>query len=71
MPEARAPVVTDTRGGMFLIRWISGWPLGLLHAAGGLLGWLVWLCSPTYRRRLRTNADLAGVDARARRRSAM
>ena len=54
---------------MFLVRWISGWPLRLLHAIGGLLGWLVWLCSPTYRRRLRTNAELAGVPARARRRS--
>jgi KDO2-lipid IV(A) lauroyltransferase len=46
---------------MFLIRWISAWPLGLLHAVGGLLGWIVWLCSPTYRRRLRANAELAGV----------
>ena len=54
---------------MFFIRWISHWPLGLLHALGGLLGWMVWALSPTYRRRLRTNADLAGVDARARRRS--
>ena len=54
---------------MFFVRWISGWPLGLLHAVGGLVGWLVWLLSPTYRRRLRTNADLAGVDAAARRRS--
>ena len=54
---------------MFLVRWISGWPLRLLHAVGGLLGWLVWLLSPTYRRRLRTNADLAGVPASARRRS--
>lgn len=54
---------------MFFVRWISGWPLGLLHAVGGLLGWLVWLLSPTYRRRLRTNADLAGVSAAARRRS--
>ena len=54
---------------MFLVRWISGWPLGLLHALGGLLGWLVWACSPTYRRRLRANAELAGVDARAQRRS--
>jgi KDO2-lipid IV(A) lauroyltransferase len=54
---------------MFLIRWISGWPLGLLHAIGGLLGWLVWLGSPTYRRRLRANADFAGVSARERRRS--
>ena len=54
---------------MFLIRWISGWPLGLLHAIGGLLGWLVWLCSPTYRRRLRTNAELAGVPVAAQRRA--
>jgi KDO2-lipid IV(A) lauroyltransferase len=54
---------------MFLVRWISRWPLGLLHALGGLLGWLVWLFSPTYRRRLRENAALAGVDARAQRRS--
>jgi KDO2-lipid IV(A) lauroyltransferase len=54
---------------MFLIRWISRWPLGLLHALGAGLGWLTWSLSPTYRRRLRENADLAGVDARARRRS--
>jgi KDO2-lipid IV(A) lauroyltransferase len=54
---------------MFIVRWISRWPLGLLHAVGGLLGWLVWLCSPTYRRRLRINAELAGVPASARRRS--
>ena len=54
---------------MFLVRWISGWPLGLLHALGGLLGWLVWLCSPTYRRRMRANAELAGVPAAAWRRS--
>jgi KDO2-lipid IV(A) lauroyltransferase len=54
---------------MFLLRWISSWPLGLLHALGGALGWLVWLCSPTYRRRVRLNADLAGVDVHAQRRS--
>jgi len=54
---------------MFFVRWISGWPLGLLHAVGGLLGWLVWFASPTYRRRLRENAELAGVPASAWRRS--
>jgi len=54
---------------MFLVRWISGWPLRLLHAIGGLLGWLVWLLSPTYRRRVRKNAELAGVSAADRRRS--
>lgn len=51
---------------MFLLRWISGWPLWLLHGLGGGLGWLVWALSPTYRRRLRANARLAGVDAWAR-----
>ena len=54
---------------MFLIRWISSWPLRLLHAVGGVLGWIVWLSSPTYRRRLDANAALAGVPAHARRRS--
>jgi Kdo2-lipid IVA lauroyltransferase/acyltransferase len=54
---------------MFLIRWISGWPLRLLHALGGALGWLVWLGSPTYRQRLRANAELAGVAPRDRRRA--
>ena len=54
---------------MFLIRWISGWPLGLLHAFGGVLGWIVWLVSPTYRRRLRSNAELAGIAPRDWRRS--
>ena len=54
---------------MFLFRWMSCWPLGLLHAVGGLLGWLVWACSPTYRRRLAANAAQAGVRAYAWRRA--
>ena len=54
---------------MFFVRWISGWPLGLLHAVGGLLGWLVWLAPPPHRRRLRENAELARVPASAWRRS--
>ena len=54
---------------MFFIRWISRWPLGLLHALGGLLGWLVWACSPTYRRRVSENAALAGVSRADQRRS--
>jgi len=33
------------------------------------MGWLVWALSPTYRRRLRANARLAGVDAPAQRRA--
>jgi KDO2-lipid IV(A) lauroyltransferase len=54
---------------MFVVRWISHLPLGLLHVLGGWMGWLVWALSPTYRRRLRANARLAGIDARAQRRA--
>ena len=43
-----------------LYRLASKWPLGLLHAIGGVLGWLTWLASPTYRRRLAENAARAG-----------
>lgn len=44
-----------------LFRWLSWLPLRVLHAIGALLGWLTYLCSPTYRRRLRANAEQAGV----------
>ncbi|MCU0927757.1 MAG: lysophospholipid acyltransferase family protein [Burkholderiaceae bacterium] len=44
-----------------LVRWLSNWPLPWLHAIGGVLGWLTYLASPTYRRRLRENAELAGL----------
>ncbi|MBQ0945413.1 lysophospholipid acyltransferase family protein [Ideonella sp. 4Y16] len=54
---------------MALLRWMSRWPLGALHALGAGLGWLTWLASPSYRRRVRANADLAGVSAADRRRS--
>ncbi|ODU10469.1 MAG: lipid A biosynthesis acyltransferase [Rubrivivax sp. SCN 71-131] len=52
-----------------LLRWISGWPLWLLHLLGGLLGWLTYAASPSYRRRLRANAAVAGVAAADRRAS--
>jgi KDO2-lipid IV(A) lauroyltransferase len=52
-----------------LIDWLSRRPLRLLHAWGGLLGWLAYTLSPSYRRRLRANADLAGVPAAERRAS--
>jgi KDO2-lipid IV(A) lauroyltransferase len=54
---------------MWLLRWISRWPLGLVHAVGAGLGGLTWAFSPSYRRRLRSNADLAGISAADRRRS--
>ena len=43
-----------------LFRWMSRWPLPLLHGVGAFLGWLTWLCSPTYRRRIRENSAQAG-----------
>lgn len=45
-----------------LYRLASRLPLGLLHALGAALGWLTWLASPTYRRRMRENAALAGYE---------
>ena len=43
-----------------LYRFVARWPLGLLHVLGAALGWLTWAASPTYRRRIRANAALAG-----------
>jgi KDO2-lipid IV(A) lauroyltransferase len=44
-----------------LMRALAAWPLPLLHALGGALGWAVYLASPSYRRRFRANAQQAGV----------
>jgi len=44
-----------------LIRWLSHRSLGFLHILGAALGWLTWALSPSYRRRGRENARLAGV----------
>lgn len=52
-----------------LARWLSRWPLGRLHALGALMGWLSWAASPSYRRRLRSHAEAAGVAAADRRRA--
>lgn len=43
-----------------LFRALSLLPLGLLQAAGGLLGLAVYAASPTYRERLRANLAQAG-----------
>jgi KDO2-lipid IV(A) lauroyltransferase len=50
-----------------VLRWLSRRPLWLLHAIGAALGWLTYGLSPTYRRRVLSNAALAGVSASARR----
>jgi KDO2-lipid IV(A) lauroyltransferase len=46
---------------LFLLRPVARLPLPLLHAAGVLLGWVVYLLSPRYRRVLRFNLDAAGL----------
>lgn len=47
----------------FVFRLLSRLPLPVLHNFGAALGWLVWLASPTYRRHMRENLALAGVEA--------
>lgn len=44
-----------------LFRFFSVWPLPVLHALGGALGWLVWAFSPSYRQRFRANVLQAGL----------
>lgn len=44
----------------FLFRFISRWPLPLLHALGWLLGWLSFALSGRYRRKLFHHARQAG-----------
>ena len=45
----------------FLFKLLSRFPLWLLHGIGAALGWLTYLLSPTYRRRIRENTLQAGV----------
>ncbi|WP_374567550.1 lysophospholipid acyltransferase family protein [Ideonella sp.] len=52
-----------------ILRWLSRWPLAWLHALGAMLGWATWALSPSYRRRLKANAALAGLSAAQRRQS--
>ncbi|MGZ9010286.1 MAG: lysophospholipid acyltransferase family protein [Telluria sp.] len=42
---------------------MSAFPLPVLHFLGAALGWLVYLLSPSYRRRLRSNLEQAGFGA--------
>ncbi len=51
------------------LAWLARRRLRHLHAAGAVLGWLAYLGSGVYRRRLRANAARAGVGAADRRRS--
>jgi len=46
---------------MSLFKLLSTWPLWLLHGLGAVLGWVVFLASPAYRKRFVSNANLAGL----------
>ena len=50
-----------------LFRLLSHLPLPVLHAIGTVLGWLVYVASPSYRRRLDLNLARAGHGALRRR----
>lgn len=52
-----------------LFRWLSRWPLPLVHALGAWLGWAAYLLSPTYRRRFEAHVAQAGVPRAAARRA--
>ena len=43
-----------------LFKLLSGLPLSALHAIGAAVGWLVYLLSPSYRRKLKDNLGRAG-----------
>jgi KDO2-lipid IV(A) lauroyltransferase len=50
----------------FIFRLFARLPLTCLYRLGGMGGWLTYLCSPTYRRRLRANLTQAvGEPSRA------
>lgn len=49
-----------------LFQLLSFLPLSALHRLGAALGWLVYLASPSYRRRLRDNLARAGFGAQLR-----
>lgn len=52
---------------LILVRWLSRWPIGLLHRVGGWLGHLAWRLDARYRRRFELHAGCAGLDAATRR----
>jgi Kdo2-lipid IVA lauroyltransferase/acyltransferase len=46
----------------FLFRLLARLPLPVLHNLGAIAGWLAYWLSPTYRRHLRENIALAGME---------
>jgi KDO2-lipid IV(A) lauroyltransferase len=54
---------------LILLRWLSRRSLRFLHVLGAFLGWMVYGLSPSYRKRLRRNAQRAGISLRQQRQS--
>src|SRR2546430_13893665 len=46
---------------LFLLRLVARPPLPLVHALGAVLGWMVYLGSPPYRRDFKANLATAGL----------
>src|SRR2546423_13548525 len=46
---------------LFLLRLVARLPLPLVHALGAVLGWMVYLGSPRYRRDFKANLATAGL----------
>ena len=60
-------VVCGLDGGRnFTLRGLSPLGVGLLAAGGALLGWLTYLASPSYRRRIQAHTRQAGMSLRQR-----
>src|SRR5258706_2265117 len=55
------PTPSHFRPMLFLLRLAARLPLPLLHALGAALGWMVYFCSPRYRRDFKRNLALAGL----------
>ena len=49
-----------------LMRLAAAMPLPVAHAAGGVIGWLMYMVSPRYRRHLEENLSIAGYGGNAR-----
>ncbi len=62
--SANARIIRKMLG---LLHWLSRRSLRTLHAWGGFAGWLAYLFSSSYRRRLRANAALARLSNADRR----
>ncbi|MBV1774544.1 lysophospholipid acyltransferase family protein [Burkholderiaceae bacterium DAT-1] len=46
---------------IYILKFMSRWPLGLLHLIGSGIGWLAWVLDQRYRIRLRDNLRQSGL----------